>query len=93
MSDEQDKTLSGSIDHATSDMTGKQRQRFVTLLTESLPSILASVREETFRGGATEQTETLHEAYKRDLEKIRQGDARGLSELKKRYRRRGLKIW
>ena len=92
MSDE-DRTLAGSIDHATSDMTGKQRERFVTLLGESLPTVLAAVREETFKGGASAQQESLQEAYNRDLEKIRQGDARGLSNLKKKYRRRGLQIW
>lgn len=88
-----DKTLSGAIEHSTQDMTGKQRQRFVELLGETLPTVLASVREETFAGGASAQQETLQAQYEADLEGIRQGDARGLSELKKRYRRRGLQIW
>lgn len=93
MSDEQDNTLSRAIEHSTEDMTGKQRKRFVDILGESLPGVLDSARKETFEGGRTEQEEALHDAYKRDLEKIRQGDSRGLSELKKKYRRRGLKIW
>lgn len=90
---ENDNTLSSSIEHATSDMTGPQRERYVAWLKENMPEFLASGKEEVFKSGATAQEEKLFAQYRKDTETIKQGDYRALDALKKKYRRRGLEIW
>lgn len=93
MSDEKDKTLAETIDHYTSDLSGKQKQTFMKLFPEELIPALDKTRKKTFASGVSAQQESLHEAYTQDLATIKQGDARGINELKRKFRARGLEIY
>lgn len=94
MSDQEyDGALKEAIDKATRGMTSAQRTAYKSKLGNKLPSVFDEMRKEVLDGEIYEHDEELLAAYKKEMEKIRQGDAHGLSELKKKFRRRGLEIW